>query len=333
MVIVGRHFDQIDAHHLVPARDSLQDLQHFVIQEPAMAGRAGARRDGRAEPVNVDGDVKTRVLRDACHHRLGAKFSHLAHRENVIAHPPRRLVPFLRGRGHVADAKGRDPGDMILFGGAAHRVAVAMAHAMADIDEIQMGIDLQDMDRAAPGKGADAGDVHRMITADGDGQGTCVQNGAHPGFDIGVAGFGIGMHDIGIADVYNGDIRPQIDRVILMVIGARMAEGEQSRGLAHRARAKAGTGAELRAEIERRAKNGGIGPDRAPILHIGAFAKGGDADKGKVQASGFVGMRHAVSSRFAANMSKAASPWQGARHRAGYLKNGGPHDFAGCQDD
>ena len=108
-----------------------------------------------------------------------------------------------------------------------------------------------------------------------------------------------------------------------MVIGTRMTKGEQCRGLAHRARAKAGTGTELRAEIEGGAKDGGIGPDRAPILHIGAFAKGGDAHEGKVQAAGFIDMRHAGSSGCAPSMGEAASPWQGARRRAGYLENGG----------
>ena len=295
-----------------------------------MAGRAGARRDGRAEAVDVDGDVKTRVLRDARHHRIGAKAAHLPHRQDVIAHAPRRLIPLLRGGRDIADAKGRDPCHVILLCRAAHRVAVAVAHAMADIDEIQMGVDLQDMDRAAPGKGADAGDIHRMIAADGDGQGASLQNGAHPGFDIGVAGFGIGMHDIGIADVHDANVRPQINRVILMVIGPRMAKGKQRRSLAYRARAKPGTGAELRAEIEGGAKDRGISPDRAPILNIGAFAKGGDAHEGKVQASGFIDMRHAGSSGFAANMRKAASPWQGARRRAGWRTNGGLHDIAGC---
>ena len=37
--------------------------------------------------------------------------------------------------------------DVVLFGGAAHRVAVAVADAVADVDEIEMRVDLDDVDR------------------------------------------------------------------------------------------------------------------------------------------------------------------------------------------
>jgi hypothetical protein len=52
-----------------------------------------------------------------------------------------------------------------------------------------------------------------------------------------------------------------------MVIGPRMAKGEQRRSLAHRARTKAGTGPELRAEIEGPTKGRFRRPVSTGILH------------------------------------------------------------------
>jgi hypothetical protein len=104
----------------------------------------------------------------------------------------------------VADAKRGDALDVVLFGGAAHRVAVAVADAVAHVDEIQVGVDLDDMDRAAR-KGADAGDVDRMVAAQDDRERPRVQNGADAGFDVGVAFLGVGMDDVGVADVDDAD--------------------------------------------------------------------------------------------------------------------------------
>jgi hypothetical protein len=73
---------------------------------------------------------------------------------------------------------------------------------------------------------------------------------------------GVGMDDVGIADVDDADLGPQIGHVVLVVIGPGMAEGEQGRGLADRPRAEAGAGAELGAEVEGRAQDRDIGVDR-----------------------------------------------------------------------
>ena len=48
---------------------------------------------------------------------------------------------------------------------------MAVAHAVAFVHEIQVGVDLQDVERALSVEGADAGDVDRVVTTDGDGQG------------------------------------------------------------------------------------------------------------------------------------------------------------------
>ena len=126
--------------------------------------------------------------------------------------------------------------------------------AVFNLDEIEMRVDLQDVDRAAPGKGTDAGNVDRMVAPQHHRQGACVQNGAHAGLDIGMALFGIGVNDIGVADIDDGDIRTQIGAVILMVIGAAMAEGKERGRLADRPWPEPGAGAESERRASRPAK-------------------------------------------------------------------------------
>ena len=102
---------------------------------------------------------------------------------------------------------------------------MAVTHTMAFSDKIQMRIDLHQMKRVLPGKGVDAGDVHRMITAKHNRHRTRRQNGAHTGLDVRMAFHGIGMDNVGITDIDNAHLVIfQIGDVILMVIGTGMAE-------------------------------------------------------------------------------------------------------------
>src|SRR5439155_19162224 len=77
--------------------------------------------------------------------------------------------------------------DMALLGRAAHRIAVPLAHPMADIDEIEMGNDLHDVDGSMPAEGPDAGNVDRMIAAEHHGHCAAIEDLAHRALGIGVA--------------------------------------------------------------------------------------------------------------------------------------------------
>lgn len=57
LVIVGGDFDEVYADDLVGLGDVLEELQHFVVEEAAVARRACARRDGGAEGIDIKGDV------------------------------------------------------------------------------------------------------------------------------------------------------------------------------------------------------------------------------------------------------------------------------------
>ena len=118
----------------------------------------------------------------------------------------------------------------------------------------------------------------------------CGQHRLYPCADIGMAARGVGMNDIGIANINDPHRFRQVSAIVFMVIGPGMAKAEQRRGLAHRARPKAGTGAKLRARVKGRAHHRHIGVDLGPVLHIGALAKGGDPDKGQVQPPRFIAM-------------------------------------------
>ena len=87
---------------------------------------------------------------------------------------------------------------------------------------------------------------------------------ADAGRDVGVASHGVGVDDVGIADIDDPHRLGQVHRVVLVVVGAGMAEGEERRGLAHRAGAEARAGAELRAEVEGCAEHRDVGVDGGP---------------------------------------------------------------------
>ena len=113
-------------------------------------------------------------------------------------------------------------------------------------------------------KGADAGDVDRVVAAEHHGHRPSGEDGADAGFDVGVGGFSVGMNDVGIADVQDADAF-QVGHVVFVVIGPGVAEGEERRSLTDAAGAEAGPGAELGAEVERRAEDGEVGVDRGPV--------------------------------------------------------------------
>ncbi len=119
---------------------------------------------------------------------------------------------------------------------------------------------------ASIGEGVDAGDVDRMVAAEDDRDRAGREDLAHAELDIGVAARSVSVWIMSASPISTMRVvvRRQIDDVVLVVVGAGMAEGEQRRGLADGARAGARARAPLRAEIERRAEHRDIGLDRCP---------------------------------------------------------------------
>ena len=64
-----------------------------------------------------------------------------------------------------------------------------------------------------------------MVAAQHHGDGPGGENFAHAQFDIGVALFGVGMNNIGVADIGDAAVT-EIGGIVLMVVGAGMAEGK-----------------------------------------------------------------------------------------------------------
>ena len=76
---------------------------------------------------------------------------------------------------------------------------------------------------------------------------------------------GVGVDDVGVADVDDADAFGQVDHVVLVVVGAAMAEGEERGGLADDRGPEAGARAPLRAEVEGRAHDRDVGVDGVPV--------------------------------------------------------------------
>ena len=288
-VVVGGHLAQVDAGHVALAHQPLQQFEDLVVQKPPVAGRARARRDRRIERVDVDGDVIADARRDARQHGGRAQLPDVAHRQNVGAGLARGVVVRLVGRRHVADAKLGDAGNVAHLRGPADRVAVAVAHAVAAVDEVQMGVDVDQMHRRLIGERPDARDVNRMVPAQHHRQRAGRQDLAHADLDVGMAVVGVGVDDVGIADVDDPDrVHRQIDRVVLEVVGAGMAEREQRGRIADGARAEPGAGAILGAHVVGRAQDRGVGVDAVPIQHRRLLGERAVADERQVEPAAVV---------------------------------------------
>src|SRR3954452_22321045 len=112
--------------------------------------------------------------------------STLPHAQDVGAHPSRVLVALARGRGDVADAELGQAGDVGLLGGPAHRAAVADPDAVALVDEVEVGVDLDKVERLLAVEGLDAGYGDRVVAAQHHRDGAATEDLAHGRRDVGV---------------------------------------------------------------------------------------------------------------------------------------------------
>jgi hypothetical protein len=175
------------------------------------------------------------------------------------------------------------------LGGAAQGIAVAVAHAVALVDEIEMGVHVDDVDRVLVVEGSDAGDVHRVVAAEHHRQGARLEDLANAELDIVVALVGIGVNHVSVADVDHAHfVDRQVGDVVLEVVGPVVAEGKEGRGLADRARPEARAGAVLGAHVEGRAEDRDVGVDRVPVETGRLLAEGTMTNEGQIEAPALV---------------------------------------------
>jgi hypothetical protein len=55
---------------------------------------------------------------------------------------------------------------MAIFGRPAHWTDATLAHAMTDVDEVKVSIDLHHMDRSVTAEGADTWNIDRVVAAE-----------------------------------------------------------------------------------------------------------------------------------------------------------------------
>ncbi|MNI27246.1 hypothetical protein D3C73_809770 [compost metagenome] len=200
-----------------------------------------------------------------------------------------RFVVVTVGRRHVADAHLGHADDMVHFRSAAQRVAVAVAHTVALVDEIQVRIEVDDVDRAAALEGLDHRRVHRVIAAEHHRHHAGIEDLAHGVFGVLVAGGHVGVDDVGITDVDHAHIRcGEVHHVIFVIVGAGVAEGKQRRCFTNPAWSEACAGAPLGAHVVGHAEHRDVGIQCIPIGAHRGFAKGAMTHEWQVQATGFI---------------------------------------------
>ncbi|MCY1396555.1 hypothetical protein D9M71_115320 [compost metagenome] len=178
---------------------------------------------------------------------------------------------------------------MVHFRGAAQRVAVAVAHAMALVDEVQVGVEVDDVDRAAAFEGLDNRCVHRVVTTEHDRHGTGLEQLAYGEFDVVVTGVHIGMDDIGVTHVDDAHILGlQVHHVVFEIVGTAVAKRKQGRCLTDAAWPEACAGAPLGAHVVGSPKHRDVGIDVFPVEADRRFGEGAVANEGQVQATFFI---------------------------------------------
>ncbi|MNP12725.1 hypothetical protein D3C76_1049750 [compost metagenome] len=166
---------------------------------------------------------------------------------------------------------------------------MAVAHTMALVDEVQVGIEVHDVDRPMPFEGLDHRRMDRVVTAQHHRHGAGLENLAHGRLDVGIAAGHVGVHDIGVTDIDHAQlVIGQVGGVIFEVVGAGMAEREQGRCLANAARSETCARAPLGAHVVGRTEDRHIGVDGIPVGADGRFGEGAMPDEGQVQAAGFI---------------------------------------------
>ena len=94
------------------------------------------------------------------------------------------------------------------------------------------------------------------------------------------------MDHIGVADIDDADVAAgKVDEVVLRIVCA-VADCEELGGVPEALRSEARAGADLGAEIERRAHDRDIGLDGVPVRLMRLLHEGVDADERQVEPGG-----------------------------------------------
>src|SRR5258706_55271 len=136
----------------------------------------------------------------------GAETPRLPHGQDGRAHLARALIAVTCRGGDVSDADLAQSRHVTLLGGATHRIPVPLAHAVPDVHEIEVRIDLDYVDGAVLTEGADAGDINGMVAAEHCGERAPLEDLAHRCLCVGMALCRIRMDHVGIADVDDADL-------------------------------------------------------------------------------------------------------------------------------
>ena len=121
---------------------------------------------------------------------------------------------------------------------------------MTFINKIQVGIDMQDVDRPAPFKRLHHRRMNRVVTTQHHRHSALLKHLAHRQLNVGVAASHVGMDDVGVARVNHAHLLSgEVHHIVFKVIGAGVAKREQGRRLADAARPKARTRAPLGSHV------------------------------------------------------------------------------------
>ena len=143
---------------------------------------------------------------------------------------------------------------------------MAVAHAVPFIDEIEVGVYVQDVDRTASLESLDHWCVDGVVAAEHDRHGALFEELAHRILDVGVALGLIRMDDVGVTHVNHPYlVFGEIHGVVFVIVGTGVPEREQRRRFADAPGAEARTWAPLCAHVVRRTEYCNVGINVIPV--------------------------------------------------------------------
>ena len=165
-------------------------------------------------------------------------------------------------------------------------------------------------DDAGVAVGAEDRDRHGVVAAERDRQHPAGEDRADRGLDVVEAAAAVAVHHVDVAAVDDPDA-VEVDLVELRVVVARRAHPVDRRRVADPARPEPGPGADLRAEVVRRADHGHVGVERGEVGRVRHLGERRDAREGQVHPFG-----HAAESTCGARPRSAHSSADPLRHHA-----------------
>src|SRR5215217_344828 len=266
-VVHWSHLDEVEADDASLLGDPFQEVLYLVVVEPARRRRPVTRGDARIESVGVHRDVVAIALRDAIERLLDPQPAHVAHAQDHTAVGPGGLEVTSLAAADAADPELCHPVDVFTLRDPAHGAAMPVAVACPLVDEIEVGVELHNRERAGARHGLHDRRRDRMVASEDNRHRPPLDDRAHSVAEIFVALVLVAVDDVDITAVDQPPAIVEEYLIPLWVVSAPQGEAVNGRAVADAARAKTRSRAVLRTLVVGHTQDRDVGVELAHVHH------------------------------------------------------------------